>query len=214
VGRVCGRVGAEAGRGADLLAGLSRIGIDEISHRKGHRYLTVVVCHDTGRLVWAAPGRDKKTVEAFFDALGPERTRRLQLVSCDMARWIEAVLADRCPNARRCVDPFHVCQRPSVSPQWRTFGVPAGGHVFSPLVAVVSPRLGWVDRGGVAEAVGRSEAAAIDSARSGQWHHPFSFGCLGEPVAVGSFGDDHVGVVEQPVDGRGGEGAWHQLVEA
>jgi transposase len=110
VGRVCGRVGAEAGRGADLLAGLSRIGIDEISHRKGHRYLTVVVCHDTGRLVWAAPGRDKKTVEAFFDALGPERTRRLQLVSCDMAGWIEAVLADRCPNARRCVDPFHVIQ--------------------------------------------------------------------------------------------------------
>ena len=39
----------------DLLDGLRRIGIDEISHRKGQRYLTVVVDHDTGRLVWAAP---------------------------------------------------------------------------------------------------------------------------------------------------------------
>ncbi len=50
VGAICERVAAEAGREADLLAGLRRIGIDEISHRKGHRYLTVVVDHDTGRL--------------------------------------------------------------------------------------------------------------------------------------------------------------------
>jgi transposase len=110
VGAICERVAQEAGRDLDLLAGLRRIGIDEISHRKGHRYLTVVVDHDTGRLVWAAPGKDKKTVEAFFEALGPRRTDRLQLVSCDMAPWIEAVLADRCPKAKRCVDPFHVIQ--------------------------------------------------------------------------------------------------------
>ncbi len=108
VGAICERVAAEAGREADLLAGLRRIGIDEISHRKGQRYLTVVVDHDTGRLIWAAPGRDKATVEAFFDALGEKRARRLALVSCDMAGWIEAVLARRCPKARRCVDPFHV----------------------------------------------------------------------------------------------------------
>ena len=110
VGRICERVATEAGHEVDLLAGLRRIGIDEISHRKGHRYLTVVVDHDTGRLIWAAPGRDKKTVEAFFDALGEKRTKQLKLVSCDMAGWIEAVLADRCPKARRCVDPFHVVQ--------------------------------------------------------------------------------------------------------
>ena len=108
VGRVCERVAEEAGREADLLAGLERIGIDEISHRKGRRYLTVVVDHDTGRLVWAAPGRDKKTVEAFFDALGEKRCRRLRLVSCDMAGWIAGPIAKRCPQAKRCVDPFHV----------------------------------------------------------------------------------------------------------
>ena len=108
VGAICERVAAEASREADLLAGLRRIGIDEISHRKGQRYLTVVVDHDSGRLVWAAPGRDKATVEAFFDALGEQRAKRLELVSCDMAGWIEAVLAKRCPKAKRCVDPFHV----------------------------------------------------------------------------------------------------------
>jgi transposase len=60
----------EAQREVDLLDGLRRIGIDEISHRKGQRYLTVVVDHDTGRLVWAAAGRDRKTVERFLDELG------------------------------------------------------------------------------------------------------------------------------------------------
>lgn len=110
VGRICERVAVEASRQFDPLAGLRRIGIDEISHRRGHRYLTVVVDHDTGRLVWAAPGRDKATVAAFFDRLGAERSAQLELVSCDMAGWIEAVLAERCPQAKRCVDPFHVIQ--------------------------------------------------------------------------------------------------------
>jgi transposase len=57
-----------------------------------------------------APGRDKATVEAFFDALGSKRAKRLKLVSCDMAGWIEAVLGKRCPKAKRCVDPFRVVQ--------------------------------------------------------------------------------------------------------
>jgi transposase len=110
VGGVCERVAAEATREIDPLTGLQRIGIDEISHRKGQRYLTVVVCHDTGRLVWAAAGRDRRTVEAFFDALGEERCKQIELVSCDMAGWIAGPVAERLPDAVRCVDPFHVVQ--------------------------------------------------------------------------------------------------------
>jgi len=108
VGAIVERVAAEAQRQTDLLDGLSRIGIDEISHRKGQRYLTVVVDHDTGRLVWAAAGRDRATVESFFDALGQERCKQITLVSCDMAGWISGPVADRLPDAVRCVDPFHV----------------------------------------------------------------------------------------------------------
>ena len=110
VGGICARVAAEAVEGRDLLAGLTRIGIDEISHRKGQRYLTVVVDHDSGRLVWAAPGRDRKTVEAFLDRLGEDRCKQLELVSCDMAAWISGPVAERCPNAELCLDPFHVVQ--------------------------------------------------------------------------------------------------------
>jgi transposase len=108
VGGICERVAAEARREIDLLADLRRIGIDEISHRTGQRYLTVVVDHDSGRLVWAAAGRDRKTVEAFLDALGEERCKQIELVSADMAAWVAGPISERCPNAELCLDPFHV----------------------------------------------------------------------------------------------------------
>jgi transposase len=108
VGSICERVAAEALSQRDLFAGLKRIGIDDFSYRKGHRYLTVVVDHDTGQLVWAAAGRDRKTVEKFLDMLGEERCGQLELVSCDMAESIATAVSDRCPDAIRCVDPFHV----------------------------------------------------------------------------------------------------------
>jgi transposase len=102
------RVVAEAAGRTDRLAGLRRIGIDEVAYRRGQRYLTVVVDHDTGRLVWAGKGRDKATVAAFFDALGAERAKQLTHVSADAAEWIDAVVAERAPQAIRCMDPYHL----------------------------------------------------------------------------------------------------------
>ena len=58
--------------------------------------------------MWAAPGRDRKTVERFLDLLGAERCQRIELVSCDMAEWIARPVRERCPNAVVCLDPFHV----------------------------------------------------------------------------------------------------------
>jgi transposase len=110
VGSIIERVVADRGRHVDLLTGLKRIGIDEISHRRGQRYITVVIDHDTGRLVWAAPGRDKATVHAFFDALGEQRCEQIGLVSADMAAWIAGPVSERLPNAVLCIDAFHVVQ--------------------------------------------------------------------------------------------------------
>jgi transposase len=62
-----------------------------------------VICHDTGRLVWAHPGRDKQTVYKFLDLLGKDRCGQVQLVSCDMADWIAIPVAERCPNAEICL---------------------------------------------------------------------------------------------------------------
>ena len=108
VGWICERVAAEAQTQLDLFADLKRLGVDEISVRKGQRYLTIVIDHDTGRLVWAHPGRDKQTVYKFLDLLGKDGCEQIQLVSCDMADWIAVPVAERCPNAEVCLDPFHV----------------------------------------------------------------------------------------------------------
>jgi transposase len=109
VGRIIERVVAdERARQGDPLEGLTRIGIDELSFRKGQRYITVVVDHDTARLVWAAEGRDKQTVLAFFDQLGSERTAGIRLVSSDLGEWITRAVMERCPQATLCLDPYHV----------------------------------------------------------------------------------------------------------
>jgi len=108
VGAIVARVVDEARAEVDPFDGLVRIGIDEISYKRGHRYLTVVVDHDSGRLVWAAKGRDKKTLGGFFDALGEARCAQVKLVSCDAAEWIGDVVRARCANATVCLDAFHL----------------------------------------------------------------------------------------------------------
>lgn len=110
VGSVIARVVADGRAAHDPFAGLTRIGIDEISYKRGHRYLTVVVDHDSGRLVWAGVGRDKKTLRSFFDAVGEERCKEITIVTADGATWIEDVVKERCTNAVLCIDAFHVCQ--------------------------------------------------------------------------------------------------------
>jgi transposase len=102
------RVVADRAGRIDRLAGLRRIGIDEISYRKGQRYLLCVVDHDTGRLVWAGKNRTQQTLGRFFDDLGADRAVQLTHVSADGAQWIHDVVAERAPNAVVCLDAFHV----------------------------------------------------------------------------------------------------------
>lgn len=51
------------------LGKLGNIGVDEFSYRKHHHYLTVVVNHETGRLIWAGEGRSGQTLHRFFDQI-------------------------------------------------------------------------------------------------------------------------------------------------
>jgi transposase len=108
VGAIVSRVNASIEARVDRLEGLTRIGIDEISYKRGHKYLTVVVDHDQRRLVWAGEGKDKDTLRGFFDVLGPQRSAAITHVSADSATWVATVVAERCPNAIRCADPFHI----------------------------------------------------------------------------------------------------------
>ncbi len=110
VGGICRRVcdEIEAQRGVARFDGLRRIGIDETSYKKGHRYLTVVVDHDRGCLVWAHEGYGKEVLNLFLDELTREQGRAIEVVTADGARWIKALVRRRCPNARWVMDPFHV----------------------------------------------------------------------------------------------------------
>jgi transposase len=88
---------------------LYRLGVDEVSYRKGHRYLTVVADHDRdGAIVWAGQGKSAATLETFYDRLGPERIDRLQAVSLDMGSAYAKATRTKAPDVAQCVDPFHV----------------------------------------------------------------------------------------------------------
>ncbi len=89
------------------LDGLVTIGCDEISYRKGQRYLTCVADHATGAIVWARPGRNAATLQAFFDELG-ERKTTIRAVSIDMSAGYENAIHAAVPAAEVCFDPFHV----------------------------------------------------------------------------------------------------------
>jgi transposase len=109
VGRACERVvAAELDPGR--LDGLFRIGVDEISWRKHHRYLTLVVDHDRAQVVWGAPGRDSATLDGFFDELGADRSARIEAVSMDLGpAYLKSVTAEgHAPQAIVCADSFHL----------------------------------------------------------------------------------------------------------
>lgn len=56
---------------------LVRIGVDETSYRKGHKYITTVVNHDTGNVIWVAKGHGKTIFEQFFKLLTATTMERL-----------------------------------------------------------------------------------------------------------------------------------------
>ena len=106
VGRIVERVVADH-LDERRLAGLVAIGVDEISYRRGQRYLTCVADHASGAIIWARRGRNAATLQAFFDELG-ERKHSIRAVSIDMSAGYENAVRGALPDAEVCFDPFHV----------------------------------------------------------------------------------------------------------
>ena len=98
VGRIVRRVGTER-LDPDRWKGLTRIGVDEFSYRKRHRYLTVVLDHDTGKVVWASKGKTAETLCTFFDLIGQEQCDGIDTVTIDMSAAYEKAITERLPNA-------------------------------------------------------------------------------------------------------------------
>lgn len=73
--------------------------------------MSVVVDHDTGRLVWAAKNRTAATLSEFFDVLADQRSTELTHLSADRAAWIHHTVSKPAPQAVTCLDAFHVVAR-------------------------------------------------------------------------------------------------------
>ena len=90
------------------LEGLTHIGIDEISRKRGHVYVTNVYDLERKRLIWSGEGRSRETLEAFFDFLGPEKTQALEGICCDMWQPYIDVIKAQAPQAILVFDKFHI----------------------------------------------------------------------------------------------------------
>ena len=109
VGRMVARV-METGLDPGRLEDLFEIGVDDVSWRRRHKYLTLVSSHRSRKVVWGKEGRDTATLDSFFSELGPERSERLTAVSMDMsAGYAKSVRKPgHAEKAVICYDPFHV----------------------------------------------------------------------------------------------------------
>ena len=89
-----------------------RLGVDETSFRRRHRYVTVVSDPDRARVVYVAPGRDQAALEGFFETLSEDQRRNIASVSMDM--WRPFIEATRrfLPDAEDKIafDRFHVAR--------------------------------------------------------------------------------------------------------
>lgn len=84
------------------------LGIDEVSRKKGHNYLTVVYDLERGQGAWIGKDRRRETVHRFFDWLGKQRARIIEAVMMDMWAPSLDVVREQAPQAEVCFDRFHV----------------------------------------------------------------------------------------------------------
>jgi transposase len=86
------------------------IGIDELSRKKGHVYVTNVYDLEGKRLIWSGEGRSKETLKEFFKEHGEALKDKVIGVCCDMWRPYMDMVEEHLPNATLIFDKFHIVQ--------------------------------------------------------------------------------------------------------
>jgi transposase len=89
------------------LKDVQRIAIDEIAVRKGHKYMTVVLDLDTGRVIFVGDGRGGKSLLPFWKRLRRSGARILA-VATDMSPAYIGAVEQALPDAIFVFDRFHV----------------------------------------------------------------------------------------------------------
>lgn len=86
---------------------LRQIAIDEISIGKGHRYLTLVLDLETGRVVFVGEGKGGDALKSFWKRLKASHAR-IRAVAIDMSTAYIAAVKKHLPNAVLVFDRFHI----------------------------------------------------------------------------------------------------------
>lgn len=87
-----------------------KIGVDEVSYQKGHKYLTVVRDLSMGKVIWVGEGRQKETLDPFFRELGEPKCSKIQIVVSDMWDPYIASVKEH-TNADIVFDKFHIAKK-------------------------------------------------------------------------------------------------------
>lgn len=92
------------------LGGVLYIGVDELSRRKGHVYVTNVYDLTSRKLLWSGEGRSRATLIAFFREYGADLHETVLGVCCDMWQPYIDVITEYLPEATLVFDKFHLIQ--------------------------------------------------------------------------------------------------------
>lgn len=86
------------------------VGVDEMSVRKGHEYISVFADLLAKRVIFATEGKDRETWVKFVETLEKHNGHRHSITqaSMDMSQAYQAGVADTCRNAQVVFDKFHV----------------------------------------------------------------------------------------------------------
>lgn len=88
---------------------IDKLGVDEISYCKGHKYATIVYNLDTGCVVWVGQGKGREAIDTFFEtAITEQQRNKIRFASCDMSQAYIGAIEHWCPNALLVVDRFHI----------------------------------------------------------------------------------------------------------
>jgi transposase len=83
------------------------IAIDEISVRKGHQYLTVVLDMESGAVIFVGDGKGADALEPFWKRIGHSKAK-INAVAMDMSPAYISAVSTHLPKATIVFDHFHI----------------------------------------------------------------------------------------------------------
>ena len=97
-------------RAALDFSNVHKVGVDETSCAKGHKYMTTFVDLVTGQLLFATPGKSKDTIKAFRDELCARGVPldQIEEFSSDLSTAFVPAIKEYFPKARLTLDKFHL----------------------------------------------------------------------------------------------------------